>query len=376
MMMPAWVSVMSRFEARRWGSRTRLQAEFGHHPDFADIGMGKVADKPLVSTIIIFLNAEEFLQEAIESVLAQTYDRWELLLVDDGSTDGGTAIARRYARQHPDRVRYLEHPGHENRGMSAARNLGIWYARGEYVAFLDADDMWLAQKLEQQVALLEAHPEAGMLCGASLYWYSWTKRPEDAARDEVVPVGAPQDTLLRPPALPTLLYPLGEGSAPCVASLLVRRQVVEAVGGFEDSFRGIDQLYEDQAFLTKIYLMTPVFVSSVCCDRYRRHATSCVSSVTAAGHYRDVRRRFLVWYEGYLLAQGEKDSQVWSAVQGALMPYRHPTRFFLAELRRGPVVQLKRLVSGIGRRAIPASVYLRLRARWNRRPGRPGLPAR
>ena len=84
--------------------------------------------------MIIFWEAERFLEEAIESVVAQTYASWELLLVDDGSRDGSTAIARRYVRRFPDRMRYLEHPGHANLGMSASRNLGIRHSRGSYVA--------------------------------------------------------------------------------------------------------------------------------------------------------------------------------------------------------------------------------------------------
>ena len=91
-----------------------------------------MTSKPLVSGIIIFL-AEQFIQSAIENVFAQTYEQWELLLVDDGSTDGSTEIAQRYAAQNPEKVRYLEHDGHENRGMSAARNLGISNAKGEYI---------------------------------------------------------------------------------------------------------------------------------------------------------------------------------------------------------------------------------------------------
>src|SRR5262245_62825418 len=74
---------------------------------------------PLVSVITNFLNGEQFLAEAIESVFGQTYGNWELLLVDDGSSDGSTAIAQHYAEQHPDCVRYLEHERHANRGMSA-----------------------------------------------------------------------------------------------------------------------------------------------------------------------------------------------------------------------------------------------------------------
>ncbi len=82
-------------------------------------------DRPFVSAIVIFLNENRFLQEAIESIFAQTYDHWELLLVDDGSTDESSDIALRYAERHPEKVRYLEHAGHENRGMSVSRNLGI-----------------------------------------------------------------------------------------------------------------------------------------------------------------------------------------------------------------------------------------------------------
>src|SRR5678815_5107839 len=98
---------------------------------------------PLVSVIVIFLDEEQFIREAIESVFTQTYHHWELILVDDGSMDSSTSIARSYAREHPERVRYIEHRAHQNRGMSTSRNLGISNANGEYIAFLDGDDIWL-----------------------------------------------------------------------------------------------------------------------------------------------------------------------------------------------------------------------------------------
>src|SRR5690349_14319499 len=104
-----------------------------------------MSNNPSVSIIVIFLNAVQFIEEAIESVFGQSYDDWELLLVDDGSTDGSAEAAARYAEQWPDKVRYLTHAGRRNRGMSASRNLGIKQARGRYVAFLDADDVWLPQ---------------------------------------------------------------------------------------------------------------------------------------------------------------------------------------------------------------------------------------
>src|SRR3989442_388097 len=102
-----------------------------------------------VSVVIPFLNAEKFIQETIESVFAQTYPDWELLLVDDGSTDGSKTIAQHYAARFPDKVRYLTHNNHQNKGRSASRNLGFEHARGELIAFLDSDDVWLPRKLEE-----------------------------------------------------------------------------------------------------------------------------------------------------------------------------------------------------------------------------------
>ena len=94
-----------------------------------------MVSKPLVSVITIFFNAQKFIEEAIQSVLAQTYPSWELLLVDDGSTDASTEIARGFAEQHLDKVRFLEHDSHKNRGMSASRNLGIRNAVGRIYRF-------------------------------------------------------------------------------------------------------------------------------------------------------------------------------------------------------------------------------------------------
>ena len=108
----------------------------------------------LVSVIIPFYNTpEQFIREAIESVFAQTFGHWELFLVDDGSTGECTEIAKNHADDYPERVTYFKHPGHQNRGASVTRNLGIEHAKGEYLAFLDADDVWFPQKLEQQSIL-------------------------------------------------------------------------------------------------------------------------------------------------------------------------------------------------------------------------------
>jgi glycosyltransferase involved in cell wall biosynthesis len=116
-----------------------------------------------VSIITPFLNAGPFIEESIKSVLSQTYDDWELLLVDDGSTDASTEIALKYAATHPHKLRYLSHEHRQNRGASASRNLAARHARGEYLAFLDADDVYLPRKLEVKVPILDANPEVAML---------------------------------------------------------------------------------------------------------------------------------------------------------------------------------------------------------------------
>ena len=218
-------------------------------------------NQPLVSAIVIFLNEEQFLPEAVDSVLAQTYYNWELLLVDDGSTDSSTAIALKYAEQYPDKIRYLEHADHQNRGMSASRNLGINQARGKYISHLDADDIWVAHKLEEQVQILESNPEAVMVYGPLHRWYTWNNNPENAVREDLFGFGVDgihpyADSLVEAPKILTLFLK-DEFFIP--GGILIKKEVVQQVGCGEEDFRG---MYEDTIVLVKICLNYPVYVSS------------------------------------------------------------------------------------------------------------------
>ena len=133
----------------------------------------KEAQTGLVSVVMPCLNTPvRFLREAIESVLAQTYPHWELLLVDDGSQGESVELALEYAKRHPDRIHYLHHEGHRTRGISASRNLAIGQAQGEYIAVLDADDLWLPLKLEEQLTIMRSLPDVGSVYGKTLYWFS------------------------------------------------------------------------------------------------------------------------------------------------------------------------------------------------------------
>lgn len=316
---------------------------------------------PLVSVIVPFLNTHNFIQESIESVLAQTYNNWELLLVDDGSSDGSTEIAQQYAKQYPDKVRYLEHEGHQNRGASASRNLGLRNANGKYIAFLDADDIWLPSNLEHFVTSLEIHPEADMVYGPTQWWYSWTGNSEDIERDLIWPLGIQPNTLVKPPELIVPLFFSQTVAVPCTCSLLIRRDKLETIGVFEEDFRYI---YTDQVFYAKIFLKIPVFITGECGAKYRQHSDSSCAVVEKTGKAFAARSKFLHWLEKYLAEQKVEDPKIWQALQQTLLPYAHPFRYRLLTYTQYRVSQIKKLVKSIARQILPVGIRHWLKAQW------------
>jgi len=243
----------------------------------------------LVSVITAFYNEEQFIVETIESVIRQKYTNWELILIDDGSSDSSTAIAKKYAELHKGKIIYAEHDNHANRGLSASRNHGVSLAKGSLLAFLDADDIWLPMKLQRQVSLMDQHPDIAMICEASSYRHSWYGK---YYKDVTINVGKQQHKVFYPPALLEELYPLSNGSAPCPSGIMIRTDVAVKHGGFEAHFTGKYQFYEDQAFLHKIYLNERVYVSSLCNNKYRQRKGSLVQTVRREGNYDSVRRFF------------------------------------------------------------------------------------
>jgi glycosyltransferase involved in cell wall biosynthesis len=287
-----------------------------------------VKTQPLVSVVTIFFNEERFIEEAIQSVLAQTTAHWELLLIDDGSSDSSTNIAQHYARQHPERVRYLQHQHHANRGKSVSRNVGINAARGDFVAFLDGDDVFLPQKLQRQAGILESHPAAAMVYGPTSYWYSWNSAVR--GRDHEANLGVEADKLFQPPFLLRLFLRDG-GTVPATCGLLVRRQAAIEVGGFDET---VHDLFEDQVFLAKISVRFPVFVESGCWDKYRQRSDSSSRLAIQTGRYHrwgpnPAHRSFLSWLENYLRKEQVTDKELWKILNRRLWPYRHPSMFRL-----------------------------------------------
>jgi glycosyltransferase involved in cell wall biosynthesis len=180
-----------------------------------------VSGERLVSVIIPVYNGRTYVERALDSVLSQSHPAVEALVVDDGSTDGtGELLAARAT--HDARVRVVTRP---NGGLAAARNTGLEHARGDYLAFLDADDWLLPHKLELQLDVLQAHPDAGLV-------YSDYERFDE--RDGVtyaVPRGVP------PRPFPEMLVYRNWFA---VMVPLLRRSLVERVGVFDTAFHAAE----------------------------------------------------------------------------------------------------------------------------------------
>lgn len=185
--------------------------------------MAPKVEPPAVSVVIPAYNAAWCVRKAIASVLAQTFPDFELLVVDDGSTDDTFDVLASYG----DAIRVIRQ---YNGGLSNARNAGIRESRGEFVAFLDADDWWLPDKLVRQVTLLRAEPGIG--------FDSTAARVED-------PDGRLLNlwacTACTVPLLPRLFDANGDiaGSG---SAVMVRRRLFDSVGGFDESLRSLEDV--------------------------------------------------------------------------------------------------------------------------------------
>jgi glycosyltransferase involved in cell wall biosynthesis len=270
-----------------------------------------MSSDPMVSVTIPVLNGEKYLDQAIESVLAQTCDSWELLIVDDGSTDRSREIAERFARDWSGKIIVLDHPGRENRGMMASRNLGLSRSRGQYIARLDADDVLQPTAFEDQVAVMVAHPSVAMTYGPVEIWLSWSSLESRA--DTLQPLSVPRNTPVMPPQV-LAAFLADDRDEP--VGMFVRRSVMDDIGGYATAglYR---ELYEDVALNVKICLKYPVFVSGQCWYRYRQHADSYCSVAQKRNDYNTGCMRFYEWVANYFIANEVKDPELWNALGNA-----------------------------------------------------------
>ncbi len=259
--------------------------------------------KPKVSVVMPFLDTPRaFLEQAVESVVAQTFTDWELLLVNDGSGPKAMEVAMQLVRRFGPRLECISHPDNANRGISASRNLGLSRARGSLIALLDSDDQWLPHKLRDQVAILEDFPHAQMVFGRSLFWHTWRGDPAKGKSDHVPVLGVADRTLFEPPEF-LHGFMRRRVMVPCPSSVLVRASAARAVGGFEDDFR---TYYEDQVFYAKIGLAYPVMACAEIWDRYRLHEHSLLGSGSARQEIAG-RRQYLEWLREYLDSHNYRD---------------------------------------------------------------------
>ena len=213
-------------------------------------------DLPLISVIIPVLNGERFLSAAVESIRRSRYPNLEIIVVDDGSTDGTASVARALGGE----VRCVSQA---NAGPPSARNRGLELSRGELIGFLDADDLWSENKLQVQVGRLLADPELDVVMGTTQVFRPATGR-EDPAR-----LGDP----IGPPAL---LLSLG--------SALFRRQIFDRVGRFDASQRMDDDV---DWFLRALELGARILPLSHVVQYYRRHERNITNA-------READRRFFL----------------------------------------------------------------------------------
>jgi glycosyltransferase involved in cell wall biosynthesis len=206
-----------------------------------------VDQDPLVSVVIPCYNGEAFIQEAITSALTQTYQRVEVIVINDGSTDRSAEIIQALP------VRYIHQ---ENRGLTPSRNRGIEESRGSYIVFLDADDRLLPDAIETGLKVLQEHPECAMTIGDHFFVR------EDGS------YLAPSHKEFRASAHYEAL--LISNFIEMISSVLFRRSVFEAVGAFDTRLR----VAEDYELYLRIARDFPVCCHTAVVAEYRQHTSN------------------------------------------------------------------------------------------------------
>lgn len=202
---------------------------------------------PKVSVIIPTYQHADFVGEAIDSALAQTYTDYEIILVNDGSTDGTREIVVAYGNQ----IKYIYQ---DNRGLPAARNTGILASKGQYLSFLDADDVWLPNKLKLEVEFLDTYPSVKLVC--SNYSYFGSRKGPRRTGFEGIPLTSGyglKELFFKNPILPS--------------AVLVRKSCLEKVGLFDESMiqcEDLDMWLRIAAHFEVDYIDTPLV-------KYRLH---------------------------------------------------------------------------------------------------------
>jgi peptidoglycan/xylan/chitin deacetylase (PgdA/CDA1 family) len=254
----------------------------------AEIAWLPAVSKPRITVIIPLFNAEATIKETLDSVSRQTLQDYEIIVVDDGSTDASRKVVDELAGKSSGRITVLEHAGNVNRGLSLSRNLALAHATGEMIVFLDSDDTIHPSKFEHDVSILEAHPEAAAVVGRTLWWWDGEEN-EEARMDEVL---RPADRVVHPPEFFEAYYQTRTAeSPPCVHSWMVRKSTIDRIEPFDPHV----MTYEDQKFLADLSLRFPIYVASTCLCDYRRKKNSLWATAVTSGTDAIAHARFAEW---------------------------------------------------------------------------------
>lgn len=166
----------------------------------------------LISVIMGIYNCEEYLEDALNCIVNQTYTNWEVIMCDDGSKDNTTAVAQKFVEKYPDKFRLLKND--ENKGLNYTLNKCLYEAKGNYIARMDGDDLCSPERFEKQVRFLKEHPEYSIVSSTMVLFdetgkWGLSKSPEEPTKEQVV-VGSPI----------------------CHAPVIIRKECIDAVGGY------------------------------------------------------------------------------------------------------------------------------------------------
>ncbi len=207
----------------------------------------------IVSVIIPTYNREEFIRDAIESVLSQGYKDLEIIVVDDGSTDDTKLAVDGYVQRYSEKIFYFYQ---KNAGPASARNLGVRHARGEYIAFLDSDDLWTPDSLEKRVALLKSNPDAGLVYGAYQRFTDGEMLGHDGS--DVFYSNLPAGNVYQDLLMKCFIF---------TTAVFMRKSVFEAAGGFDESLC----IGEDYDLWLRVANNCKIFPVNGIVAQYRQH---------------------------------------------------------------------------------------------------------
>lgn len=254
----------------------------------------------LVSIIIPCYNAESFLAETLESILSQTYQQWETIIVDDCSTDKSLSIAGEYANRYSDKIKVVKIPFESSKGASYARNYGLTLANGQYINFADADDLMLPDKLMQQVKVLDEYPNVGWVIGNVTYFEEQKDKERRVLHHSTyrgIAIG------INTSPLPFDGFIRDFSSTPCPIATLIRREVLDQIEGWNNQFR---MNFTDQVLYAKIVLNFDTYVMSEIVALYRQHENSSTNRGLKSKEFFNNQLKYWNWLDDYVQGYREK----------------------------------------------------------------------